>query len=60
MRKPGYIWFEKDGRRRRVPDSRNGKASSLDEQKGVVVIRHVVGFGRQDWGEGNWTAADLR
>lgn len=37
-----------------------GSASTLDEKAGVVQVRHVVGFAREDWGEGNWTARDLR
>lgn len=32
----------------------------LDEENRIVPVRHVVGFAREDWGEGNWTARDLR
>lgn len=48
----------------RTPKSRyigeRGRGSSLDDEPSVVRVRHVVGFAREDWGEGNWTAKDLR
>jgi hypothetical protein len=37
-----------------------GKASALSTDAQLVRVRHVVGFAREDWGEGAWTARDLR
>lgn len=38
----------------------NGTSYSLDEESCVVQIKRTFGFHREDWGEGNWTADDLR
>ena len=43
-----------------IPAWRDGHAGSLDDRREIVRIRHALGFRVEDWGEGNWTAKDLR
>lgn len=60
----GWVRWQKRAAPRLVSRSphidRNGTISRIDDVAGVVRVRHVVGFTREDWGEGNWTAKDLR
>jgi hypothetical protein len=35
-----------------------GKTLTTNDQ--TIHVRHVLGFTRNDWGEGNWTARDMR
>lgn len=37
-----------------------GSASKLSSSAQIVRVKHVVGFARENWGEGNWTGRDLR
>lgn len=51
-------------RRRHAVQSPNvgskGTGYAADQVERIVQVRHVVGFTREDWGEGNWTARDMR
>lgn len=37
-----------------------GTGRALTDGPQTVHIHHVLGFTRPDWGEGNWTAKDMR